>query len=269
MNKILFLSIFFSLLSGCSYIKEIKNDNNEVRCEKKQESVIVETQSGKKFGWGQGKEMDDKNRPISAIEYQDRYQDIGGNFIGEDNNKIYLTFDEGYENGYTPDILDTLKEKQVKAVFFITYDYAKRNSNLIKRMIDEGHVIGNHSYNHPSMADIPIDSVKSEISLLHEYIQKEFGYIMSLFRPPKGEFTEQSLVAAKDLGYKTIFWSFAYKDWVESNSMGIEKSLKKVTDSAHSGGIYLLHAVSKDNRDILGEAIDIIRDKGFDFDLYK
>ncbi|MDK2802993.1 MAG: polysaccharide deacetylase family protein [Oscillospiraceae bacterium] len=269
MKKILLVCIICIFLSGCTNIEDRKNDNNNVRCEKKQESVIVETGSGKKFGWGQGKEMDDKNRPISAIEYQNKYENIGGYFIGEDNNKIYLTFDEGYENGYTPNILDTLKEKQVKAVFFITYDYAKRNSNLIKRMIDEGHVIGNHSYTHPSMAEISIDSVKSEISLLHEYIEKEFGYKMTLFRPPKGEFTEESLVAAKELGYKTVFWSFAYKDWVESNSMGIEKSLKKVTDSAHSGGIYLLHAVSKDNRDILGKAIDIIRDKGFDFEVYK
>lgn len=221
--------------------------------------------SGKKNGWGQGTQVDENNRPISCTQFQEKYGKYGAVFIKENNQDFYLTFDEGYENGYTAKILDVLKEKKVPAVFFVTYDYAKRNPDLIKRMIAEGHVVGNHSYNHPSMPSVSLEKAAEEITKLHDYIKETFGYTMTLFRPPMGEYSEQTLALAKELGYQSVFWSFAYKDWDPKNQPEEEKSLEKVVNASHGGAVYLLHAVSETNTNILGRFIDGVREKGFVF----
>ena len=218
---------------------------------------------GKKRGWGQGTTVDKYNRPVSCDEYQNKYGKYGAIFIKENTNKIYLTFDEGYENGYTPKILDTLKEKNVKAVFFVTYDYAKRNPDLIRRMINEGHVVGNHSYTHPSMPTLSYEKAESEITKLHNYVKSEFNYTMTLFRPPMGEYSERTLALTQKLGYRSVFWSFAYADWDTKKQMGADKAYEKVTKAAHNGAVYLLHAVSKDNAQILGSVIDYFQKQGF------
>ena len=225
--------------------------------------------SGKKNGWGQGTQVDENNRPISCIQFQEKYGQYDAVFIKEKNQDFYLTFDEGYENGYTAKILDVLKEKKAPAVFFVTYDYAKRNPDLIKRMIAEGHVVGNHSYNHPSMPTISLEKAAEEITKLHDYIKENFGYTMTLFRPPMGEYSEQTLALTKELGYQTVFWSFAYKDWDPKNQPEEEKSLEKAVDASHGGAVYLLHAVSETNTNILGRFIDGVRGKGFEFKALK
>lgn len=231
--------------------------------------IDLNSLDGTKKGHGQGAAVNDKNQPIDMIELQKKYDKYDALFIFPDSNKIYLTFDEGYENGYTAQILDTLKEKNCTAVFFVTMDYVKKNPDLILRMIDEGHVIGNHSTNHPSMPDLNVEKAKNEIVELHDYVRDTFEYEMKLFRPPMGEYSERTLALTQQLGYKSMFWSFAYKDWLTDAQPDKQTALKKVTDSAHGGAIYLLHAVSSTNAEILGDVIDNLRNQGFEVCAYK
>lgn len=225
----------------------------------------LENLDNAKQGWGQGKQVDQENRPVSCTQFQNKYGKYNAVFIKENTKKIYLTFDEGYENGYTSKILDALKEKKVPAVFFVTYDYAKRNHDLVQRMITEGHVVGNHSYTHPSMPTLGLSKASGEITDMHEYIKDNFHYTMTLFRPPMGEFSERTLALAKSLGYQSVFWSFAYVDWDPKKQMGADKAYKKVVSGLHNGAIYLLHAVSKDNAEILGPFVDEARKQGYEF----
>jgi peptidoglycan-N-acetylmuramic acid deacetylase len=220
-----------------------------------------------KHGWGQGTNFDDQNRPGSCLEFQEKFGKYDAVFIKENaEGKLYLTFDEGYENGYTTKILDTLQEKNVPAVFFVTYDYASKNPDLIKRMIDEGHVVGNHSYNHPSMPTVSLEKGEEEITKLHNYIKDTFGYEMTLFRPPMGEYSERTLALAQNLGYQSVFWSFAYADWDPKKQPEPEAALKKTVERVHNGAVYLLHAVSETNTQILGDFIDQVCAKGFSFE---
>ena len=220
---------------------------------------------GEKKGWGPGGPVDNENRPNGATHYQQIYGKYDAYFIAPATNKIYLTFDEGYENGYTAPILDTLKEKNVKAVFFVTLPYAKSEPELIKRMIDEGHTIGNHSSKHLSFPEMPIEEAAADIKQLHDYMKANYGYEMWLFRPPMGEFSEQTLALVHSMGYKTVFWSFAYRDWLVDDQPLTLEALGNITAKCHPGAIYLLHAVSQTNAEILGDAIDQIQDKGFVF----
>ena len=215
-----------------------------------------------KICWGLGKEHDELNRPLDAVNAEEKYKGSGGHFLTT-GKKICLTFDEGYENGYTAKILDVLKEKGVKAIFFVTYDYCKSSPDLVKRMIDEGHIVGNHSTTHPSFPDISSDEIKKEVTTLHDYVKKNFNYEMNLFRFPKGEFSAKSLKELSDLGYESLFWSFAYMDWDVNSQPDKAEAYAKVTDSTHSG-IYLLHAVSSTNAEIIGPVIDYWREKGFE-----
>ena len=225
--------------------------------------------SNKKNGCGQGTQVNQDNRPISCDTFQSKYGQYNAVFIKENNKNVYLTFDEGYENGYTSKILDVLKGKKAPAVFFVTYDYAKRNPDLIKRMIAEGHIVGNHSYTHPSMPTVSLEKASEEITKLHDYIKENFNYTMTLFRPPMGEYSEQTLALTKELGYQSVFWSFAYKDWDTKKQPDETTALKKTVDAVHGGAVYLLHAVSQTNTNILGGFIDGVRTKGFEFQALK
>lgn len=229
------------------------------------------------MGYGPGVSKNGQ-RPEYAVNDQIRNEKYGANFIAPDNGNIYLTFDCGYEYTATaPDgskyrvtekILDVLKEKNVKAVFFVTMYYCKDQPDLVQRMIDEGHVVGNHTNNHPNMPKQTIDKMVYEIMSLHEYVQENFGYTMSLFRPPEGAYSTQSLALTQSLGYKTVHWSFAYADYDTDNQMDPAAALSKVTSSAHSGAIYLLHAVSTTNAAILGDAIDYFRAQGYNIEQF-
>ncbi|MEG0914920.1 MAG: polysaccharide deacetylase family protein [Christensenellaceae bacterium] len=220
--------------------------------------------NGTKDGWGQGYEKDQFNRPTSPPHYQDLYGKYNAFFIMENTPKFYLTFDEGYENGYTPQILDTLRDKNTKATFFVTYSYAKENPQLVRRMIDEGHVVGNHSYTHPSLPDISLEQARDEIVKLHTYIRDNFGYEMTVFRAPMGEFSEQTLALTNELNYKSVFWSYAYKDWEPTEQMGVDASFEQITKNIHNGAIFLLHAVSYDNTQNLSRFIDAVRAAGLE-----
>lgn len=216
------------------------------------------------IGWGLGKEKDALARPIDAVNAQKKYGDLSSLFIDMSESKtIYLTFDEGYENGYTAEILDTLKEKGVKAAFFVTYDYCKSSPELVERMIKEGHTVGNHSYTHPSFPKCSEEQVEQEITTLHDYVRDNFGYEMTLFRFPMGEFSERTLKQVSELGYTSVFWSFAYQDWDMNKQPTPEEAFSTVTKSTHDGGIYLLHAVSEANANALGNIIDHWRQQGY------
>ncbi len=219
-----------------------------------------------KIGYGQGNIKDDKNRPVGATDFNARYSDYNATAIESDSEKrIYLTFDQGYENGYTEKILDTLKEKDVKATFFVVGDYVRRNEALVQRMIDEGHTIGNHSMSHYSMPELSASECQEEINSLHRYVLQNFNYEMMLFRPPMGEFSERTLATTQACGYKTVLWSFAYCDWDVNNQPDKAWAKEKLISSAHNGAIYLLHSVSSVNAEILGEVIDELRAQGYVF----
>lgn len=216
------------------------------------------------IGWGLGKSRDSLNRPLDAVNAQEKYGKYSSLFIDlSETNTVYLTFDEGYENGYTADILDTLKAHGVKAVFFVTYDYCKSSPELVERMIAEGHTVGNHSYSHPSFPKCTDSEVIEEVTLLHDYVKESFGYEMTLFRFPMGEYSEKTLAALQKLGYTSVFWSFAYQDWNADSQPSSQEAYNTVTSALHSGGIYLLHAVSKANADSLGDIISFWKQSGY------
>lgn len=236
----------------------------------------IESLDSTPHDWGPGPEVDENNRPVSAVSYQEKYGKYSADFIkstdeGDGKKKIYLTFDEGYENGFTEQILDILKEKDCPAVFFVTKPYVESNDKLVQRMIDEGHIVGNHSVTHPSkgLPSQSLEKQKSEVTQVHDYVLEKFNYKMFLFRYPTGRFSEQSLALLNNLNYKSVFWSFAHYDYDVNKQPDEAKTLEKLKKSLHPGGIYLLHAVSQTNTNILGQFIDEARAQGFEFAKYE
>ena len=223
--------------------------------------------------WGQGGDLDEYNRPAGCMQYQEKYGMYNAYFIKDEPEKkvIYLTMDEGYEYGCSSRILDTLKEKNVHVVFFVTKPYAEQNPDLVRRMIDEGHEVGNHSVTHPA-AGLPsqdIETQTNEINENHRYIKEQFGYDMHLFRYPAGKFSQQSIALINNLNYKSVFWSFAYLDYDVENQPDPAESLQKIMSKLHPGAIYLLHAESETNTQILGDFIDQARAQGYEFKVFQ
>ena len=226
-------------------------------------AMAVYAADTRKIGYGQGTEVDGDNRPLGAAQFNSSYSGLDAFALSDEKDRIILTFDQGYENGYTSKILDTLKEKGVHAVFFLTGDYAKKEPELVKRMIAEGHVLGNHGMTHASLPELSEDKAKEEIMSLHEYVRNNYGYEMQYFRCPCGEYSEAALETVKSCGYKTVFWSYAYVDWKTDSQPDPSEALEKLVRSAHSGEILLLHSVSSTNAQILGDVIDRLRAEGF------
>jgi len=243
--------------------KDNKEDNNGVS------EIIKKTNttglSNKKIGWYFMKKKD-HTTPGSPSEIKD-IEKYDAYYVGDTSEKvIYLTFDEGYENGYSSKILDVLDEYNVKAAFFVTKSYIKENQELVKRMISEGHIVGNHSVKHLSSPDLSDKELENELIETANYFKEVTGEDMpKFFRPPMGEFSERTLSVTKNLGYKSIFWSFAYKDWETDNQPGKEAAYKNIMDNYHNGEIALLHAVSKSNTEALGDVITDLREKGYRF----
>ena len=221
--------------------------------------------SNKSTGWGQGVNYNDKNRPTACVNLEKSYAKYDALTIMSEDMKVYITIDEGYEyNNNTAKMLDILKEKDVQAVFFVTLSYAKKNPELIKRFINEGHIIGNHSSNHPEYPTLSLDEAYADAMKLHNYIKETYHYEMTLFRFPSGTHSEQMMALMQKMGYKTLFWSYAYKDWETANQPDPADSLAKLTERLHPGALYLIHAVSDTNVAILGDFIDNIRAAGYD-----
>ena len=174
---------------------------------------------------------------FKIIKIIDTYEGIA---MGNKYSKyVYLTFDNGYEAGYTPKILAVLKENQVPATFFITAHYLNTASDLVKQMIDEGHTIGNHTVNHKSMPDLTNEQIQKEVMDLHTAVYQKFNYEMKYIRPPKGEYSERTVAYTNTLGYKTVMWSFAYDDW-DKNKQGREDYGKKmILNNIHPRSSYI------------------------------
>jgi peptidoglycan-N-acetylmuramic acid deacetylase len=208
-------------------------------------------------------------RPSYASRLEEQFgQKYDAHFIAPDDGNVYLTFSCGYEyENLTASVLDTLREKNVQAVFFINMHYAQANYDLVRRMIDEGHIIANHTRYHYTLAELSIDAVVQEILSLHEYVRETYGYEMNMFRPPSGYYSERVLAIAQSLGYTTVNWSFAYYDYDPADQMEPGKAYDKVFNAAHSGAIYLLHAVSQTNTEILADLIDGLRNEGYRLEL--
>jgi len=221
--------------------------------------------SSEKLGWGI-KRNNNHEQPDVGENNRKVLEDNNGICLGNsEKNSIYLTFDNGYEAGYTSQILATLKENQVKATFFVTAHYVNTQPELVKQMIEEGHIVGNHTVNHKSMPGLTEQEIKKEVMELHQVIYEKFGYEMKYIRPPMGEFSENTLNITNKLGYQTVMWSFAYEDWNEDKQPDEEVAKKKILENLHNGEIMLLHGNSKTNTNILDSVIKDSKNKGYEF----
>ncbi|WHH59925.1 delta-lactam-biosynthetic de-N-acetylase [Petroclostridium sp. X23] len=218
-----------------------------------------------KYGWWYRRNKD--KPPTIDNKYDQLLKKYDGIFRHDTDEKVlYLTFDEGYENGYTPKILDVLKENQTTAAFFITGPYLKKHSDLVKRMVEEGHIVANHTINHPSMPEILDDKkLEEEILGLERPFYEMFQQHMKYLRPPKGEYSERTLALTQSLGYKTVFWSFHYLDYDVKNQKGADHAYNEVMGRLHNGAVLLLHAVSKDNAEALDRIIKDAKAQGYEF----
>lgn len=251
--SIMILTIFsISVINSNLNLPEVKTTNsNQI--------------SNKKIGWGI-KRNDNHDQPDVGKENRQVLESNNGICLGNANKKnIYLTFDEGYEAGYTEKILEVLKENNVKATFFITAHYLNTHEDLVRKMIQEGHIVGNHTVNHKSMPTLSEEKIKTEVMNLHQAIYEKLQYEMKYIRPPMGEYSEKTLAITGELGYKTVMWSFAYEDWNEDKQPNEENAKKKILSNLHNGEIMLLHGNSKTNTNILDSVIKETKNQGYEF----
>lgn len=213
-------------------------------------------------GWGFKKSSP---KPEFTSEQTSEMSEYGCFYMGTEPKTLYLTFDEGYENGYTAKILDTLNEKQVPAAFFVTGSYLRTETELVKRMLDEGHIVGNHSINHPSLPTLSREEMERELYGLDLMLYDNYGVHTKYLRPPRGEYSTAVLAAVKEMGYISVFWSVAYVDWQTDRQQGAQYALDSILPQLHDGAVILLHAVSSDNASAMGDFIDIARAQGYVF----
>ncbi len=180
---------------------------------------------------------------------------------------LYLTFDAGFENGNTPAILDALKKHSAPATFFVVGTYITSNQDLIKRMVQEGHTVGNHTYHHPDMSQIASkEAFEKELKDVEDAYQEVTGEPMvKFYRPPQGKYSESNLQMAKDLGYQTFFWSLAYVDWYQDQQPSKEEAFEKLLGRIHPGAVVLLHSTSSTNAQILDELLTKWEEMGYTF----
>jgi len=216
--------------------------------------------------WGPGVSFNDQNQPTACVTLQEKYGDLGAVFVNDDN-KIYLTFDLGYESGFTNDILDVLKANNVKATFFVTGSYAEKQGEIVQRIIDEGHTVGNHSWSHPDMTTLNDTDAALEITKVHDIVKEKYGYETYLFRFPAGTFSEKTLAIAAQNGHHSVFWSFAYNDWDNANQPDETEALKKTTDRLHPGAVYLLHPMETNSK-ILNDLISNAKAAGYEIGVF-
>lgn len=217
------------------------------------------------YGWGYKRNNDHKLPEIGKYEeileaYDAYYADLSGERV------IYLTFDNGYEQGFTPKVLDVLREEEVPATFFVTGHYVKSEPGLIKRMVDEGHIIGNHSHTHPDFTKLSEAEIKDELDRVEKAVaeltdQKEMHFL----RPPRGTFNEKTLEWTNKLGYTHIFWSLAFNDWNVDQQKGWRYAYDQIMSQIHPGAIILLHTVSQDNAEALQRVIQDLKKQEYTF----
>ena len=216
--------------------------------------------------WGLG--FGEPGTPPTGTVSANTLKKYGAYYIEETaEKKLYLTFDCGYENGNTEIILDALKKHNAPATFFVVGNFLSTSPEIVKRMISDGHIVGNHSYHHPDMSQISsIDSFSKELQELSDLYKETTGQEMKkYYRPPQGKYSETNLKMAKDLGYKTFFWSLAYVDWYQDNQPSKEEAFDKLLNRIHPGAIVLLHSTSSTNARILDELLGKWEEMGYQF----
>lgn len=215
-----------------------------------------------------GLSFQSEGAPPVANASQDYLKEFGALYVGDTNKKeIYITFDAGFENGNTERILDALKKHGVKATFFLVGNYFETQPELVKRMAEEGHTIGNHTYSHPDMSKIgDIQSFQTELQKNEALYRDILGSEMpKLYRPPQGKFCEENLKMAQQLGYSTVFWSLAYVDWYTDDQPTPEQAFSKLLPRIHPGAVVLLHSTSSTNAEILDELLTKWEEMGYSF----
>lgn len=222
--------------------------------------------SASNTNWGLSFQENGKQpRGNASADYLKQYNAY---YIGAADKKvIYLTFDAGFENGYTSTILDTLKKHNVKAAFFVVGNYLKTSPDLVKRMVNEGHIVGNHTFNHPDMSKISnMESFQKEMVAVEDMFFEITGTkLPKFYRPPQGKYSVTNLKQANELGYKTIFWSLAYVDWYQDKQPTKEEAFEKLIPRIHPGAVVLLHSTSKTNAEILDELLTKWEAAGYQF----
>lgn len=222
------------------------------------------SEKGVGYGFGVAKNGEPHEISVNNQKLFDPYHALALDTKAK-NKVLYLTFDCGYENGYTEKILDVLKEKKVPAAFFVTLPYLKDSPEIAARMIKEGHIVGNHSNTHPVFPNISRTKMAQEIQDCDNYLRAHFGYSAPFFRFPTGEYSENALELVQSLGYTSVFWSVAYGDYDTAHQRGEQYAFDTVTSRLHPGAVILLHAVSSDNAAALGKIIDWAREQGYTF----
>lgn len=253
--RILMISCFCLLLLAGLLLSKLLGDDQK-------EAVAVMSSAS----WGLSFQEEGK-APVIDVDPSE-LESLGGYYLGDTTKKkIYITFDAGFENGNTPKILDALKKHKVKATFFLVGNYLETCPDLVKRMVEEGHTVGNHTYHHKDM-----DGITTEEEFLKELqdLENKFKEITGtdldkFYRPPQGKYCKEQLTWAKDQGYKTIFWSLAYVDWYEDKQPSREEALEKLTGRVHPGSIVLLHSTSDTNGNIMDELLTEWEKMGYSF----
>ena len=227
---------------------------------------IVPVSAGNEGNWGLSFQQEGK--PPVANASADYLKQFHAYYAAQTAEKVlYLTFDAGYENGNTPVILDALKKHQAPAAFFLVGNYLETSPDLVKRMVEEGHTVGNHTYHHPDMSKISTkETFSKELNDLEMLYTKPTGQSMTrYYRPPQGKYSEANLKMADELGYQTFFWSLAYVDWYEDKQPTREEAFQKLLGRIHPGAIVLLHSTSKTNAQILDELLTRWEEMGYRF----
>ena len=222
--------------------------------------------AAKSTGWGLSFQEEGK-RPAGNASIDDLKQYNAYYASDTDQKIIYLTFDAGYENGNTPAILDALKKHQAPAVFFVVGNFIKDNPDLIRRILADDHIIGNHTMTHPDLPQISsMDAFQKELQDVEELYTSLTGEAMTKFyRPPRGIYNTENLSMAKELGYSTFFWSLAYVDWIQDQQPSREEAFQKLLTRIHPGAIVLLHNTSSTNAEILDELLTKWEEMGYEF----
>jgi len=221
----------------------------------------------KDIGWGIPKKAPGATQPFPGADYDEIVRENDAYYIGSpDENTVYLTFDCGYENGNLPMILDALHEHNVVALFFLTGHFMEEEPELVLRMVDEGHLVGNHTYDHPNLTTVSQERFKIELTRAEEKFFEITGkHLAKYLRPPEGKFNQEMLDWAADAGYYTILWSLAYVDWYVDQQKGPDHAHAQVMNRIHPGAIILLHSTSSDNAEAMDDLLSAIKEAGYEF----
>ena len=232
-------------------------------------AVAVSVFAGSRLETGSwGLSFREEGAPPIGNAGKDQLKTYDAAYMGDPGEKkLYLTFDAGYENGCTEKILDILKQQQVPAAFFLVGNYLEKNADLVRRMVEEGHIVGNHTMHHYDMSKLTTqEAFSKELQDLEDLYRKTTGQEMRKFyRPPQGIYSEENLKMAKELGYQTVFWSLAYVDWNKDAQPTREEAFRKLLPRTHPGAVVLLHSTSSTNAEILEELIGKWKEEGYSF----